>query len=379
MRKYIFDEIAINSTEKKKPEPSDKATYIGLEHLDSGSLQVKRFGAEVAPVGEKLVMKKGDVLFGKRRAYQKKVAVAPFDGIFSAHGMVLRPKTDVIDKDFFPLFIASDYFLNAAIKISVGSLSPTINWNDLKLLEFSLPPLEEQRKLAKVLWAAIELKEAYQKLLAQCDEMASSRFIEMFGDIVQNDKNWPVRQFNSIASSRLGKMLDAKKQTGQHRFPYLANCNVQWFHFDISDLKEMDFDEADQHEFELRDGDLLVCEGGEIGRCAVWHDEIQPCYFQKAIHRVRCNLDVVLPDYLTWWFKLNCENNAFQNIAGAKATIAHLPGEKLKKLQVTVPPIGLQRDFVSFLNHLDKSKVELQRSIASLESLMKTLSQDIFT
>ena len=134
MSKYAFGDIAINSTEKKKPEPSDKATYIGLEHLDSGCLRVHRFGAEVAPVGNKLVMRKGDVLFGKRRAYQKKVAIAPFDGIFSAHGMVLRPKTDVIDKDFFPLFIASDYFLDAAIKISVGSLSPTINWSDLKQL-----------------------------------------------------------------------------------------------------------------------------------------------------------------------------------------------------------------------------------------------------
>ena len=178
MSKYAFGDIAINSTEKKKPEPSDKATYIGLEHLDPGCLRVRRFGAEVAPVGDKLVMRKGDVLFGKRRAYQKKVAIAPFDGIFSAHGMVLRPKTAVIDKDFFPLFIASDYFLDAAIKISVGSLSPTINWSDLKQLEFSLPPLDEQKKLAQVLWSAIELKEAYQVMLARCDEMASSRFVE---------------------------------------------------------------------------------------------------------------------------------------------------------------------------------------------------------
>lgn len=101
MAKYRFDQIAINSTEKKKPAEEDRFTYLGLEHLDSGTLRVTRFGTEVAPVGEKLVMHKGDVLFGKRRAYQKKVAIAPFDGIFSAHGMVLRPKEDVIDKDFF--------------------------------------------------------------------------------------------------------------------------------------------------------------------------------------------------------------------------------------------------------------------------------------
>ena len=103
MSKYRFDQIAINSTEKKKPVKEDRFVYLGLEHLDSGSLKVTRFGAEVAPLGEKLVMRKGDVLFGKRRAYQKKVAIAPFDGIFSAHGMVLRPKEDVVTKDFFPL------------------------------------------------------------------------------------------------------------------------------------------------------------------------------------------------------------------------------------------------------------------------------------
>lgn len=162
MAKYRFEQIAINSTEKKKPVEEDRFTYLGLEHLDSGSLKVTRFGSEVAPIGEKLVMHKGDVLFGKRRAYQKKVAIAPFDGIFSAHGMVLRPREDVIDKSFFPLFISSDYFLDAAIKISVGSLSPTINWRDLKTLEFELPDLATQRKLAETLWSINDTMETYK-------------------------------------------------------------------------------------------------------------------------------------------------------------------------------------------------------------------------
>ena len=153
MSKYRFEEIVFNSTEKKKPTEEDKYTYLGLEHLDSDNLLVMRYGSDVAPIGEKLIMREGDVLFGKRRAYQKKVAIAPFDGIFSAHGMVLRPKEEVIDKKFFPFFISSDYFLDAAIKISVGSLSPTINWRDLKKLEFELPEMDKQRELAKVLWA----------------------------------------------------------------------------------------------------------------------------------------------------------------------------------------------------------------------------------
>ena len=183
MPEYRFDEIAINSKEKKKPTEADKDTYIGLEHLDTGSLKVSRWGSEVAPTGEKLVMHKGDVLFGKRRAYQKKVAIAPFDGIFSAHGMVLRPQEAVITKDYFPLFISSDYFLDAAIKISVGSLSPTINWSDLKELTFQIPTIEEQKRLAPVIWAAIDTKNAYKKLLLGIDELVKSQFIEMFDNI----------------------------------------------------------------------------------------------------------------------------------------------------------------------------------------------------
>lgn len=199
MVKYRFEQIAINSTEKKKPVEEDRFTYLGLEHLDSGSLKVTRFGSEVAPIGEKLVMHKGDVLFGKRRAYQKKVAIAPFDGIFSAHGMVLRPREDVIDKSFFPLFISSDYFLDAAIKISVGSLSPTINWRDLKTLEFELPDLATQRKLAETLWSINETMEAYKKLISATDELVKSQFMEQFGNLDSNTKHYPIKKLSEIA------------------------------------------------------------------------------------------------------------------------------------------------------------------------------------
>ncbi len=75
----------------------------------------------------------------------------------------------------------------------------------------------------------------------------------------------------------------------------------------------------DRAEFELREGDLLVCEGGEIGRCAVWHNELQPCFFQKALHRVRCNHQIILPDYLAWWFRYNCDYGGFSAISRCKS------------------------------------------------------------
>ena len=173
-------------------------------------------------------------------------------------------------------------------------------------------------------------------------------------------------------------MLDAKQQTGKHSFPYLANANVQWFRFETDNLNRMDFNEAEQVEFSLKDGDLLVCEGGEIGRCAVWHNQVQSCYFQKALHRVRCNQEIILPDYLAWWFKFNCENNGFAAIEGAKATIAHLPGAKLKQLLVVVPPMERQYRFVDFIEQTDVVKVTVQKSLEQMETLKKALMQQYF-
>ena len=149
MAKYRFDEIAINVTQKKRPTSEDQKLYVGLEHLDSGSLIVSRWGSNVPIKGEKLIMRKGYVLLGKRNAYLRRAAIAPHDGIFSAHGMVLRPNEDIVDRNFFPFFISSDYFFDEAVRISVGSLSPTVNWSDLRRLEFDLPEMDEQKKLAR--------------------------------------------------------------------------------------------------------------------------------------------------------------------------------------------------------------------------------------
>ena len=205
-----------------------------------------------------------------------------------------------------------------------GATIPHIYFKDYgkeKLLERTE---KEQKSIAEILNKMDSLISLRKQQIAKLDELVKARFVEMFGNIIRNDKSWPIHNFSDIASSRLGKMLDAKQQTGKYSYPYLANFNVQWFNFNVDNLNQMDFNEAEQKEFELRDGDLLVCEGGEIGRCAVWHNEIQPCFFQKALHRVRCNRQLVQPDYLAWWFKYNCNHGGFAEIAGAKATICLL-------------------------------------------------------
>lgn len=283
-------------------------------------------------------------------------------------------KYAVLPDYFYYLFSAKDWTkgTNRAV------MGTTLNKATLSAVSITVPPIDEQRKIAAILDKVSDLIAKRRQQLDKLDEMVKARFVEMFGDVIQNTKLWPQYIFSDITTSRLGKMLDAKQQTGMCQYPYLANFNVQWFRFELDNLNEMDFNEADRIEFELRDGDLLVCEGGEIGRCAVWHNEIQPYYFQKALHRVRCKKEIVLPDYLAWWFKYNCDNKGFAAIEGAKATISHLPGAKLKALLVSVPPIEQQKQFATFVEQTEKSKTTISRSLEKLETLKKALMQEYF-
>ena len=267
------------------------------------------------------------------------------------HAHVLKPK-DELDVDYLCyslMFYKVDGMVNGATRQKLTQAA-------MRKMQIPSRSMDEQKQIVDELNRIIKIKKQRQKELVLLDDLIKARFVEMFGDVIHNDRKWECKQFSDITTSRLGKMLDTKHQTGTCKYPYLANFNVQWFRFELGNLNEMDFNEKEREEFCLEDGDLLVCEGGEIGRCAVWHNQIKKCFFQKALHRVRCNQDIILPDYLSWWFKYNCENGGFTAIEGAKATISHLTGTKMKMLDVTVPPIELQEQFVDIIHQIDKSK-----------------------
>jgi len=149
-----FGDIAQNVAVRVDPADAKTDVYVGLEHLDPSTIHLRQWGHPTDVTGQKLAFKKGDVIFGRRRAYQRKLAVAEFDGICSAHAMVVRAKPKMILPEFLPFFLQSDMFMERAIEISVGSLSPTINWKTLKVQEFPLPPIDEQKRVAEILWAA---------------------------------------------------------------------------------------------------------------------------------------------------------------------------------------------------------------------------------
>ena len=374
MAKYRFDQIAINSTEKKKPVEEDRFTYLGLEHLDSGTLKVTRFGSEVAPIGEKLVMHKGDVLFGKRRAYQKKVAIAPFDGIFSAHGMVLRPKEDVIDKDFFPLFISSDYFLDAAIKISVGSLSPTINWRDLKELEFELPDMDTQRKLAEVLWSINDTIEAYKRLISAADELVKSQFIDMFGAPLSNEKGWPLKRIGDLFS-----LISRGKQPSyvDHSSVRVVNqACIYWDRFNFENVKYHDPQSGKKTLPVKKDCILINSTGtGTLGRCNVF-----PELTDGYVYVVDSHVTVLAEshDVNAYFFKCflqreDVQKKIYAECVNGSTNQIELSKEKLSDVLLVVPPMERQEQFAAFVRQSDKSKFELEQALSELTATYKRI------
>lgn len=358
MSKYRFDQIAINSTEKKKPVEEDRFTYLGLEHLDSGTLKVTRFGSEVAPIGEKLVMHKGDVLFGKRRAYQKKVAIAPFDGIFSAHGMVLRPKEDVIDKDFFPLFISSDYFLDAAIKISVGSLSPTINWRDLKKLEFELPDMDTQRKLAEVLWSINDTMEAYKRLISATDELVKSQFMEQFGDFKTNPKRIEITTIDQLFSVGSSKRVFQKdwKSSGVpfYRAREIVKLSEQGFVDNELFITEEMYKEYAARYGVPQPGDIMVTGVGTLGICYL----VKPTdrfYYKDGNTLCFHSLGRIDSRFVVECYKMPFIREQIEANAGG-STVGTYTIETACKTRIFNPPLNEQQKFLELVRQSDKSK-----------------------
>ena len=380
MPKYRFDKIAINSTEKKKPVEADKDTYIGLEHLDSGCLEVTRWGADVAPTGDKLVMRKGDVLFGRRRAYQKKVAIAPFDGIFSAHGMVLRPIESVISKEFFPFFISSDYFLDAAIKISVGSLSPTINWRDLAKLEFQIPTLEEQEVLSGILWAMNRLKVAYTNLLQQADALVQSQFVEMFGDPITNPKQLrisPLSDYIEFLTSGSRGWAKYHSDSGEW---FITITNVKNCKISIEGIQCITPpQDAEAQRTRVHEGDLLISITADLGRTGVVTKSIADhgAYINQHLTCVRLNRKILNPYYVAYFMESEAGKKQFyeKNLSSVKAGLNF---DSIRTLQLMVPPLSDQDKFVSFVEETDKSKFAIQQTLQNLKNAQKTLMNKVF-
>jgi restriction endonuclease S subunit len=202
-----FGEIAQNISKRVEPSKTKLNVYIGLEHIDPESLKIQRHGTPADVKGQKLLVKKGQIIFGKRRAYQRKVAIADYDGICSAHAMVLEAIPEKIIPEFLPFLMQSDIFMARAIAISEGSLSPTIKWRVLANQEFLLPTIKRQKELYKLLQKVdsnIDLAEqliiAVNTKKRAIQKQLYSKSLRFKSDNGKCFPNWEEKQLIDIAS-----------------------------------------------------------------------------------------------------------------------------------------------------------------------------------
>lgn len=264
----------IDSITDRVDDPSSAGVdrYVGLEHLDPGVMTVKRWDSPDKVEAQKLRFQPGDVIFGRRRAYQKKVARAEFEGICSAHALVLRARPGKMEPDFLPVFLSSDYFLDRAIAISVGSLSPTVNWRDLRVQEFELPPLEEQQRLANLVWAVERERGASEELTkavrAQRETLIEARFVGA-GDATLRDLCEP----DGIRIGPFGAQLHAYDYVEGGECPVVMPQDMVEGRVSTANIQRVTAVRASELAVHrLRAGDIVLPRRGELDRRALITD-----------------------------------------------------------------------------------------------------------
>lgn len=349
------------------PKAAGVERYVGLEHLEPGNLSIRRWGTPDDVESTKLRFKRGDIIFGKRRAYQRKLAVADFEGICSAHAMVLRARPNGVIPEFLPYFMQSDMFMERAVSISVGSLSPTINWKTLAAEEFALPGLEEQRGLLTTLAAAEQTRQAAE-YLAGTAQMA-------FHSTVEHVHTWAAKRFALVS---LGAAVEMERP-----ITYGILMPGTGFSGGVPVIKVKDFpageilrtellltDPAIDHEYRrsrLRAGDVLVSIRGTIGRIAIVPPELTDANITQDTARLSfpptCN-----PSFFRGLLECSTlQRSMHSNVpppapAGMPASkakprdrIQGLNIGELRRVMVPVPPRHVQDRYAEMFNEVRAS------------------------
>lgn len=350
--------------------------YVAGEHMDTEDLTIRCKGLfatdDVGPAFTR-IFKKGQILYGSRRTYLKKVAVADFDGICSNTTFVLESKNEhVFCQKLLPFIMLTDSFTKWSISHSKGSTNPYILFSDLANYAFELPSLEEQRVLADKLWAAYEVKESYKNLLAQTDKLLHAQFEKMFGE----ETNTPYEKLEKLCKTFIdGDWIESKDQSVEGvRLVQTGNVGngeyldkIDKAHY----ITESTFDRL--HCTEIFAGDILISRLPDpIGRACIIPEGIGKAITAVDCTIIRLNEERVLPKF----FIAATNSTAYQNkvrsfIAGT--TRARISRGNLATIEIPVPPMKLQEEFVRIAEQAEQTKASLNKGIEAIEAVIRSL------
>lgn len=383
-QRVAFGDVIDSITDRvDDPSAAGVDRYVGLEHLDPVIMTVRRWDSPDIVEAQKLRFRSGDVIFGRRRAYQKKVALAEFEGICSAHALVLRARPGFIDPAFLPVFLSSDYFLDRAIEISVGSLSPTVNWRDLKSQEFVLPPLDEQKRIADLLWAI----ERHRLAAADTAESLRATKSAVFADRLAagvEQSGWSSDSVASLveAGPTNGKSAPANDQ--KRGVPTLSISAVRGGLVTGGDsVKFIDVEPASVDGFLLQEDDFLIVRGNGnrqlTGRGGLVVGGLPTgCIYPDLLIRLRFNAARMLPQFAAeQWNSVHAHTALLEN---AKSTngIWKINGKDIKSHRLVVPPLEAQTELLAEARTFDRSIEATQAEANRLRAVLRTLSSTIF-
>ena len=366
----IVRDVKINVDRNNNPY----SHYVAGDHMDSEDLTIHRFGNfETDDVGPAFtrIFKPGQILYGSRRTYLKKVAVADFEGICANTTFVMESKDEsVFLTRLLPFIMLSDAFTTWSVAHSKGSTNPYVLFSDLSDYEFDLPPIEEQKKLADKLWAAYRLKESYKKLLAATDEMVKSQFIEMFG------KSPLIHDMNDCFSViRNGANIKQGQIEGG-----IPITRIETISEEFVDRAKMGYAGIIDNKYKpyyLQNNDILISHINSlkhIGKCALYSQEDN----ETIIHGMnllclRPKCEIVNPVFAIHMLRSNIIKNEIINITKPAVNQASFSVKDFGRIKAIIPNMDEQKKFVQIAYQADKSEFELRKSIDAIDNVIKSL------
>ena len=373
---FRFDQIASSISERVDPNNTDLKHYIGLEHIDSENIHITRMGSPDDVNGQKLRCYPGDVIFGRRRAYQRKAAVCEVEGFCSAHSLVLRANPEVIDPKLFLFFLHSDTFMHRAVDISVGSLSPTINWGTLKKQEFLLPPKGQQAPLAELLWAVDDVV-IKNLVLSESQSVFLESLIEE--NLISQSKDGTLADYCSKDGVRIGpfgSLLHVKDYTTDG-IPVVMPANIE--NGEISERKIARIGPEKVRElknYRLQENDILFPRRGDLTKRTIVlkHQENWVC----GTGTIRVRLNGSISPILVFHAVTSSYINHWLLGASVGTTMPNLNAGTIKKIPFKMPE---DLSATEMLRKIESVTTALKRSkelVDSSKSIQKSLISQVF-
>lgn len=376
-RRVALGEVAKSSKEKVDPIGGSIERYVAGEHMDTGSLRIRRWGSvnetNLGPAFHRR-FHAGQVLYGSRRTYLRKVAVADFNGVCANTTFVVGAKDEnILLQRFLPFIMMSEPFHSFAINESKGSVNPYVNWSDIERFKFYLPPLGQQKRIADLLWAV----ENHRRFV----ESVSLRKVERFLLEALLKIDSPKVPVSSMGSVLMGRQRSPQNAEGDHLTPYLRVANVGDNRLRLGDIKFMNFTPGEQRRYNIEKTDILISEGQSrelVGQSVLVGELPQSMCFQNTLIRFRANREKVLPAYAQVLFRACLQTGIFSDIAVQTTSIAHLGVQRFSALQLPIPSVEEQELLLIKIDTLDNALEGVAAEIANLTALRAALLTEIF-